>query len=96
VRAGTGFSEASYNAEISLTGRAWEEFDGNNFASLGSAASAAIATISDKTDRAFGDVSASANVFETNGGLSCFLDVGVKFGYHFTGESVTGGLRYHW
>jgi outer membrane autotransporter protein len=96
LRAGTGFSETGYNAEVSLTGRVWEEFAGSNAVGLGPSGATPITFITDRPDRVFGDIMAGANVFEAEGGLSGFLNAGVKFGSHFTSETVSGGLRYHW
>ena len=80
--------------DVSLTGRVWDEFDGNDRATLASGGSASM--LSDRFSGVFGELTGSANVFGTDDGWSGFFNAGVKFRNDFTSETLTAGVRYHW
>jgi hypothetical protein len=80
--------------DISLTGRVWDELDGNNKALLATGGSTSL--LSDKFSGVFGEFGASANVFGTDDGWSGFFSGSIKFRNDFVSETLTAGIRYHW
>jgi outer membrane autotransporter protein len=95
VRLGTGFQmSATTQLEASLTGRVWNEFDGDNRAAIVNAGPTFFAI--DKFDGAYGEVVGLLNVFNAGSGWSGFANVGVKFNGDFTTTTAKAGLRYVW
>ena len=94
LRFGTTMTYASgMIVSLSLTGRAWDEFDGTSTATL---LGSTPAPLQDRFSGTYGDVSGSANIFGGDNGWSGFLNAGVKFRSGFDSETVTIGLRRHW
>ncbi len=91
----TGFQmSATTQLEASLTGRVWNEFDGDNRAAIVNAGPTFFAT--DKFDGAYGEVVGLLNVFNAGSGWSGFANLGVKFNGDFTTTTAKAGLRYVW
>ncbi len=80
--------------DVSLTGRVWDELDGNDKTLLTTGGSTSL--LSDKFSGVFGEFAGSVNVFGTDDGWSGFFNAGVKFRNDFASESLTAGIRYHW
>jgi hypothetical protein len=94
VRVGASTSNDDYKLKVNLTGRLWNEFDGNNHVQISSGGPTL--QLGDDFGGGFAEVSGGANIFSANGNLSAFLNGGVKFrsDYHETG--ITAGFRYQW
>jgi hypothetical protein len=95
MRVGTGFqASSSMLVEASLTGRVWNEFNGDNRATIVNVGPTIYAY--DKFDGAFGEVVGLVNVFNAESGWSGFANVGVKFNGDFTSTTAKAGVRYVW
>ncbi len=84
---------ATTQLEASLTGRVWNEFDGDNRAAI---VTRADVLRHDKFDGAYGEVVGLLNVFNAGSGWSGFANLGVKFNGDFTTTTAKAGLRYVW
>jgi len=92
----TGWQWAGWIIEPSVTGSVWENFTGNNVASLTSNG-----FVLDLTDagqhRTLGEVGGMVNVFGgPASGWSGFVKGDYRFASGFSDGSVKGGLRYQW
>lgn len=93
VRLGTAFqASATTLLEASITGRVWNEFDGDNKATIVNSGPTFYAY--DKFDGAFGEVVGLLNIFNAGSGWSGFANVGVKFNNDFTTTTAKAGIRY--
>ena len=88
------FASDGTKFDLSLTGRVWDEFDGNNGVTINSGGSSLV--LNDRFSGVFGEIAASINIFGAENGLSGFANSGVKFRDGFTSETLTVGARYHW
>lgn len=94
LRFGTAMSYANGTmVTLSLTGRAWDEFDGTSSATL---LAGTPAPLQDRFSGTFGEVSGSANIFGGDSGWSGFLNGGVKFRSGFDSKTLAIGIRRHW
>jgi hypothetical protein len=80
--------------DLSLTGRIWDEFDGDAGATIPSGGTSL--AFDDKFSGTIGEFAANADVLNMGDGWSGFLNGGIKFKNNFTSETVTAGVRYHW
>ncbi len=95
LRAGTtALSSNDVDVDLSLTGRAWDEFDGDNEAVI--ASTGAPLTVRDRFGGVFGEVAGNAALTSADSAWSGFVSAGVKFKAGFTSETLTAGLRYRW
>ncbi|HEX6867111.1 MAG TPA: autotransporter outer membrane beta-barrel domain-containing protein, partial [Caulobacteraceae bacterium] len=81
-------------ASFSLTGRYWNESEGENEARL--IMDAGEAAITDELPSSYTEVGLGMNLFSSDGGVSGFVNVGGKFGDDY--DAVNGGLgvRLRW
>jgi hypothetical protein len=95
ARAGTlEFSTPQNIIDASLTGRIWDAFGASSQASLVS--SSATLPVSDNFSGVFGEVGGNLQILDRQDGWSTFFATSVKFKDHFTSETLTAGVRYHW
>lgn len=80
--------------DVSLTGRLWDAFGGSSGATLVS--SSANLPVTDNFNGIFGEVGGNMQILDRHDGWSSFIATSVKFKDHFTSETVTAGVRYHW
>ena len=90
----TAYKSSETKVDLSLTGRLWNEFEGDNKMVIHSAGPDL--TMTDKFDGTFGEVIGSVNVFGLGDGLSGFVNGGAKFKSNYTSGELTAGLRYEW
>ncbi len=90
----TAYQSSATRVDVSLTGRVWDEFDGENKVTITSGGGDVV--MQDKFDGAFGEVVGSVNVFGLGGGWSGFVNGGVKFKSDYTSGELTAGVRYEW
>jgi hypothetical protein len=81
-------------AQVSLTGKYVNEFDGSNQILI--ASGGPNFTTTDHFDGGFGDVSVGASMFARGGHLSAFANAGFRFQSDYQTTSVTAGFRYQW
>jgi hypothetical protein len=87
TRVGSG-----YGLSLSLTGRAWDEWDGNNkVAVYGAGPDLGFA---DNFSGAFGEVNGEVKLFDLNGDLSGFVSGDYKFKSGYKSSDAMVGLRY--
>jgi len=82
-------------SSLSLTGRYWNELEGENSATI-TTASGSSALLADDFAGSFSEVVASVNLYSGDGGVSGFANLGGKFadGYQAVDGSV--GVRVRW
>ncbi|MFZ2468326.1 MAG: hypothetical protein WAW54_08020 [Parvibaculum sedimenti] len=90
----TAYKSSETKVDLSLTGRLWNEFEGDNKMVIRSGGPDL--TMTDKFDGTFGEVVGSVNVFGLGDGLSGFVNGGAKFKSNYTSGELTAGLRYEW
>lgn len=95
-RFGTVFNNGPHAVEASLLFRVWDEWLGNNSATLLTAGPPLTVTDAALKDRPFGEVAGMLDVLNLGAGWSGFINGGVKFNNEFTEVSGKGGLRYQW
>ena len=82
--------------EASLTGRVWDQFNGNNN-SLDIVNAGPTVTLNDKFEGVFGEVKGGLTLTPAGGaGWSVFANAGVKFNDQFTTVTAKGGVAYAW
>jgi hypothetical protein len=84
-----------YKVRVALTGRVWDEFDGNNTIVVISPGPSNFAW-NDDFGGTFGEVTLGGNLFTTGGHLSAFANGGIKFRSDYQETNVTVGFRYQW
>src|SRR5690606_14961601 len=84
----------SYRLEASITGRIWDEFKGQNNATIYNAGSPL--TVGDSFDGAFGEVGGALNVYSAADHWSGFVSGSYKFNSDVQTGTVRAGLRYNW
>ena len=84
-----------YKIKLALTGRIWNEFDGDNRTIIISGGPSNFAW-TDSFDGTFGELGLSGNLFSTSNGLTAFANAGVKFKDNYQNTNVTVGFRYQW
>lgn len=95
ARAGTlEFSTPENIVDTSLTARLWDAFGTSSQASLVSGSSTL--PVSDSFSGVFGEVGGNLQILDRHDGWSTFFATSVKFKSHFTSETLTLGVRYHW
>jgi outer membrane autotransporter protein len=94
LRIGTTTSTDNYKIRYSLTGRIWDEFDGDNQLNIISAGPNL--PLSDDFSGTFGEVTGGLSLTGAGGHLSAFINGGVKFKDDYKSPSVTAGFRYQW
>ncbi|MFO1014942.1 MAG: autotransporter domain-containing protein [Caulobacteraceae bacterium] len=85
-----------YKVKIALTGRVWDEFDGQNRTIIVSGGPSNFAWTDNYIDGVFGELALSGNLFSTSNGLSAFANAGVKFKDNYQSTNITVGFRYQW
>jgi outer membrane autotransporter protein len=89
ARIGAVMPAAGGSVEVSLLGRVWNEFEGDNTITVTDGGTTE--TFSDDTSGVIGE--AEATIGWTNGQLSTFLSGGGKFGENFTSWNAQAGVR---
>ncbi|MEN6542638.1 hypothetical protein [Parvibaculum sp.] len=90
----TAYQSSETKVDLSLTGRLWNEFEGDNKMVIRSGGPDL--TMTDKFDGTFGEVVGSVNIFGLGDGLSGFVNGGAKFKSNYTSGELTAGIRYEW
>ncbi|MBW8639274.1 autotransporter outer membrane beta-barrel domain-containing protein [Hoeflea sp. WL0058] len=97
ARIGTDFDMSSgAQAEVSLLGKVWNEFDDANSVTVTDIGSGSSATFQDGIDGVFGEVSAVLNVTNANRSMSGFISGGTEFNSTYTTLNAKGGFRVNW
>jgi hypothetical protein len=78
-------------AELSLLGKLWNEFGGNNSVTVTDGVNTA--TYTDQIGGVFGEVQAAATVYSSDRSLSGFVNGDAKFGDEFTTWGLQAGVR---
>lgn len=81
-------------ATFSLTGRYWNESEGENSARL--VMDAGTATITDEMPGSYSEVNGALNLFSSSGGVSGFVNLGGKFGDDYKAMNASVGVRMRW
>lgn len=81
-------------ASFSLTGRYWNESEGENEARL--VMDAGEATIIDELPGSYSEIDAGLNLFSSGGGVSGFVNLGGKFGDDYQAVDGAVGVRMRW
>jgi len=93
-RLGTDVDMDTFSAKFVLTGRVWNEFDGENGLVIHSAGPDL--ALGDDFGGTFGEVSGSVNVFSSESAFSAFLNAGVKFKDDYQSTDASLGFRWRW
>ena len=95
LRLGAGMAVFErYGAGFTLTGRLWNEFEGENNTVIDSGG-ASVEHFDDMSGT-LGDLGVAVNFFSNGGGLSAFVDYGMKFKEDYQSTDVSAGLRFGW
>jgi hypothetical protein len=89
-------STATHIVDVSVLGRVWNEFEGDNHATILSAGPALEVTDGAMKNKPFGEVMGMIDLINRSVGWSGFVNGGAKFNNDFTTYSAKGGLRYQW
>jgi outer membrane autotransporter protein len=84
-----------YKVRVALTGRLWDEFDGDNTLLIISPGPSNFSA-HDDMGGTFGEVTLGGNLFTTGNNLSAFANIGVKFRSDYQDTNVSVGFRYQW
>jgi autotransporter family porin len=95
ARIGGVFQTANYAISPDLTVSVWQEFSGENQATIGGFAPVADFTAEDDRDETFGEVSVGLSATGQNG-WSGFLKGDYTFADDYNAAAVNGGVRYNW
>ena len=82
-------------ASLSLTGRYWNESEGEGSATI-TTASGSSADLVDEFVGDFSEVVASLNLYSGDGGVSGFVNLGGKFGDDYQAADGSIGVRVRW
>jgi outer membrane autotransporter protein len=100
LRGGLG-GEAAFEADLggvmldlSLTGRAWQEFEGETVSQVQGRGSSL--DLTDAFSGTFGEIAASADISGFDGALSGFVGVVGRFGDDYSSASAQFGVRFNW
>jgi hypothetical protein len=77
-----------------ITGRYWNEFEGENGLTVES--DGPLLQLVDDFAGAFGDLSAGLTLGDASGGFSGFVDAGLKFGEDYKSTDISAGVRFRW
>jgi hypothetical protein len=94
-RVGVNGQNDYYRVKLAVTGRVWDEFNGNTNTILASTGAPDF-DFGDSVKGVFGEVQVEGNIFANHSGLSAFLNSGIKFKTRYQEETVTIGARYTW
>ncbi|HEX6859060.1 MAG TPA: autotransporter outer membrane beta-barrel domain-containing protein [Caulobacteraceae bacterium] len=81
-------------ASFSLTGRYWNESEGENSTRL--VMDAGTATITDELPGSYSEIDGTLNLFSSGGGASGFVNLGGKFGDDYQAMDASVGVRFRW
>ncbi len=95
-RVGTTFVYGPQTIEASLLARVWNEFEGNNSATLFTSGPPLLLTDGSLRNRPFGEVSGMIDLLNTGSGWSAFISGGTWFNNEFTTVWGKIGARYQW
>lgn len=84
----------TFDAKFSVTGRIWNEFEGENELIIDSAGPDL--GLTDDFSGSFGEISGSINLFSNKAAFSAFLNAGVKFKDDYQSTDATLGFRWRW
>ena len=82
--------------DASLTGRVWNEWEGQNAATVLTSGPALEVFDNGLHNKPFGEIIGMVEVANWGVGWSGFVNTGVKFNNDFTTTTAKGGLRYQW
>lgn len=94
LRATLDLALASTKLGLSLSGRYWEEFEGEVGATVRNQGDPM--QFSNNFDGGFGEVEATADLTAAEGRFSGYLSLGSQFGDDFKGTAASVGVRYNW
>ncbi len=91
-RIGTQFASGGMITDVSLTGRVWNEFAGDNTVTV-TDGGAGVTTFSDEPDGLFGEVTGTLTLKPADGSWSGFVSGSGMFGKDYTSYGASVGLR---
>lgn len=94
ARIGANAAMDTFDAKFSVTGRIWNEFEGENELTIHSAGPDL--GLTDDFSGSFGEISGSVNLFSNKAAFSAFLNAGVKFKDDYQSTDATLGFRWRW
>jgi hypothetical protein len=94
ARLGATASQPTFDATFSVTGRIWNEFEGENDVTIFSGGPDL--TLTDDFSGSFGEISGSVNLFSNKAAFSAFVNAGVKFKDDYQSTDATLGFRWRW
>jgi hypothetical protein len=94
LRVGYNSSMDTFNAKFALTGRVWDEFEGDNKLTIHSGGPDL--PLGDDFSGTFGEVQGSVNLFSTVNAFSAFATIGTKFKDDYTATEGNLGFRWRW
>ncbi len=92
ARIGTQFASGGMITDVSLTGRVWNEFAGDNTVTV-TDGGAGVSTFSDDPDGLFGEVTGTLTLKPADGAWSGFVSGSGTFGKDYTSYGASVGLR---
>lgn len=94
ARLGMNADFDTFIAKFVLTGRAWNEFEGENGLVIHNAGPDL--PLGDDFGGSFGEVSGSVNLFSSSSAFSAFANAGVKFKDDYQSTDASLGFRWRW
>jgi outer membrane autotransporter protein len=94
ARIGANHDFDTFSTKFTLTGRIWNEFDGENSLVIHSAGPDL--PLTDDFGGSFGEVTGSVNVFSNEAAFSAFVNGGVKFKDDYQSTEASLGFRWRW
>jgi hypothetical protein len=94
ARIGANHDFDTFSTKFTLTGRIWNEFDGEN--GLVIHTGGPDLALMDDFGGSFGEVSGSVNVFSNESAFSAFINAGVKFKDDYQSTDASLGFRWRW
>jgi hypothetical protein len=94
ARLGMNADFDTFTAKFVLTGRAWNEFEGENGLVIHNAGPDL--PLGDDFGGSFGEVSGSVNLFSSSSAFSAFANAGVKFKDDYQSTDASLGFRWRW
>lgn len=94
ARLSTDAEMERFNAKFALTGRVWNEFEGENGLTIDNLGPDL--DLVDDFSGTFGEVTGSINLFSNEAAFSAFVNAGVKFKDDYQSTDATLGFRWRW